>query len=382
MASYVLFMWLSLYKIILAGGDMERHIKKYLSYVLVIVLAVGMGISYAYAVGANDSNAFVTIQEYEERVEEIETSINNISKTILDTNMDYVMNGPRLQANLVEGFENKGGTNLTGGSVIYYPYRDGSESTWFGRYSPVNYVMLGDTWDGRQVVTGNIPTYAGDVNNTLFPCMCRFAVKSDTPNVYIILSFYYAGIGDPDGIRVYIGQASYVDLSKEIQDYSQAASITATVPLTEWWNLGGTAGPQTQAKDSAYIYTGSKSDTMFPPYLIYSTNNSATTYNLSNPGTGWLTRAVTPLSATVTFDFPANACIIRYESTSTPYFAWNLFPIDMKGRKYGNAYDQIYVSDTNTTYKSAHVIAKVYSPQKGCLALKSYLNGEIPILNE
>ena len=57
-----------------------------------------------------------------------------------------------------------------------------------------------------------------------------------------------------------------------------------------------------------------------------------------------------------------------------------VLPIDMKGRKYGGPGDLISVSATAND--SAGFIAKVYSPQKGCLALKSYMNGEIPIFNE
>ena len=47
---------------------MKKNIKRYLSYVLGVILAMGLGLSYAYAVGANDSNAFVTTTEWETKV--------------------------------------------------------------------------------------------------------------------------------------------------------------------------------------------------------------------------------------------------------------------------------------------------------------------------
>ena len=88
---------------------MKKNFKKCLSYVLGVVLAMGLGLSYAYAVGANDSNAFVTTTEWEQRVAQIEASLDNVNKTINDTSMDFMMNGPRLRSGLMEGFENIGG---------------------------------------------------------------------------------------------------------------------------------------------------------------------------------------------------------------------------------------------------------------------------------
>ena len=92
---------------------MGKNMKKLLSYTLGIILAMGLGLSYAYAVGANDSNAFVTNTEWEAKVTQIETSIDNVKKTISDTNMDFVMNGPRLQTSVVDGTWNCGSVQST-----------------------------------------------------------------------------------------------------------------------------------------------------------------------------------------------------------------------------------------------------------------------------
>ena len=78
-----------------------KQVKKTLSYLLAIVLALGIGLTYAYAVGANDSNAFVTTTEWEAKFAQLETSLDNVLKTVNDTNMDYVLNGPTLQVNVI-----------------------------------------------------------------------------------------------------------------------------------------------------------------------------------------------------------------------------------------------------------------------------------------
>ena len=50
---------------------MGKNMKKVLSYALGAILALGVGLSYAYAVGANDSNAFVTKTEWNAKVAQI-----------------------------------------------------------------------------------------------------------------------------------------------------------------------------------------------------------------------------------------------------------------------------------------------------------------------
>ena len=106
---------------------MGKNMKKVLSYALGIILAMGIGLTYAYAVGANDSNAFVTKTEWDQKAAQIESHIDNIVKTVSDNNMDFVMNGARLQVNLIDGFENIGGgrdssgyLNSYGHSATYY----------------------------------------------------------------------------------------------------------------------------------------------------------------------------------------------------------------------------------------------------------------------
>ena len=59
-----------------------------------------------------------------------------------------------------------------------------------------------------------------------------------------------------------------------------------------------------------------------------------------------------------------------YAETISPF---DDLPLDLDGRKYGSLGDYL---------TTAVPVSKVWSPQKNCICLKNYLNGEIPILNE
>ena len=54
-------------------------------------------------------------------------------------------------------------------------------------------------------------------------------------------------------------------------------------------------------------------------------------------------------------------------------------PVLTDGRKVGGAGDRVQIDLTATWGGS---VAKVYSPIKGCWCLKTFANGEIPIMNE
>lgn len=365
---------------------MSKNVKKFLSYLLGAVLALGLGLTYAYAVGGNDSNTFVTRTEWEEKISQIEASLDNISKTVNKNNMDFVMNGPRLQVGLVEGFENKGGGfdfKTVFSSNARNPQRDTDGGT---RMFIDNMMLIQDTWDGRQALKHSTPWYNGNTNAPMYACQARFALRSTEPSVYLIVSIYqmYRGSYSPYTL-CNIFQVSYVDLNNQTSNYSSPKVVTITLPRTEWgiWYGRELTTIPDYSRRSDYIFTGTPADTVFPDYLYRSETNTNTTYNLSNPGEGFITRTSTSNDITFIFEFPANACTIRQaRDTYEPSYgaAWIIGPKNMKGKKFGNSTDKIAV-DTSTLITN-RAIAKVYSPQKGCLSLKSYLNGEIPILNE
>ncbi len=162
---------------------MNKNLKRIISYALGIILAMGIGLTYAYAVGANDSNAFVTKTEWNAKVAQLEATLDNITKTINDTNMDFVMNGPRLQASLVEGFENSGGvdTNLS------QPFVYSANSTWNHQYNyfqRISNICLQDTWNGRQGIAV-YTVYGGDLNGSEYQAKCKFALRSNEDPIYI-----------------------------------------------------------------------------------------------------------------------------------------------------------------------------------------------------
>ena len=364
---------------------MNKTFKKILTYTLATILALGVGFSYAYAVGANDSNAFITQTEWEAKVTQVEATLDNITKTISDTNMDYVMNGPRLRVSLIDGFENISGYGI-GDYGPFNVYRSSTANTPMNKYwRSGNIINLYDMWDGRQAL--RIPPYGGTSDYSYEPCACRvrFAVRSDEdPNIYLCVNLYY-GYRE----RIYAGEFIYVDISKDYHradEYASARTVSVTLSTDEWStpvlgpsyidnkrvNLGD------YSRTSSYVYTGTPASNKFAQYLRMNNNNTDTGYNLNNPGTGFVERKVDNTARTVKFifDFPATACTIRQINTSSPYCVWNVIPINMAGRKFATANE--FLAINNDFYS----IAKVYSPTKGCLALKSYLNGEIPILNE
>lgn len=360
---------------------MKKSMKKVLSYALGVILAMGIGLSYAYAVGANDSNAFVTWTEWNEKVAQLETSLTNISKTVKDSTLDFMMNSPRLQANLVEGFEDTGGIDAYG-YPIGSSYRGGTMSGAWNRYGVYNYIYLRDQWDGTQSFK-TYEYYSADTNDSEFPVRMRYALRSDEdPNIYLIFSIYSLPGGGNGSSHFRMWTVGYVDISKRQQNYSASKTVSVTLSLDEWWPAYGSSAPPAMGNTNADLYCSNVGYFFVSSILPYSNSNSATygNYGTTISG-GTASRAVDTTNKTLTykFNYPAGACVMK-QFTSGSSWVVCVLPIDMKGRKYGGPGDLISVSATAND--SAGFIAKVYSPQKGCLALKSYMNGEIPIFNE
>ncbi len=354
---------------------MNKTFKKMLSYTLGIILAMALGLTYAYAVGANDSNAFVTKQEWEEKVEKLRISIDNINKTIKDTNMDYVMHGPRLQVSFIDGFTSTTPTTTDGSLNFSAPFSFNTTTHINNLYSLYNNVVLLDQWNGHQAI-GNFYWHTSDLSDHQVNCSCRFAVRTTDPNVYLIVSVY-----DGSGATVYAALLTYVvvgDLTE--YPYTSARTVQVSLPLSEWWTTRGTAGPTTRSGDAstAGVYYSTGGSNKFPNAIQRGNN----TYDGGWTAGGSITCSVGVSEVSYNITFPAGAHTIKQANTaaSSAFCLWDVFPMNMKDRRYGGIYDTVYIpSNANDLYSP---IVKIYSPQKGCLALKNRLNGEIPILNE
>ena len=342
---------------------MKNNFKKYLSYVLSIVLAMGLGLSYAYAVGANDSNAFVTTTEWETKFDQIETSIDNVTKTINENNMDFVMNGPRLQVSMWEGLENVGYIGQVSSNTFGFQglwYRQTDQTGTYNYFFAAPHLYISDQWDGRQAIA-NIGWGTGTYSYSSYPSRFRYALRSNDPNIYVIVYVYRF-----DSSNVYGGYYTYVDLSWKGSTpyyYAQAKTITFTVDTTKYRNLDGNAYAGATRRNQ-YVYAGTGYG-----YDAENWTDSNADSRESNQN-GYITRTLTGTTATITLEYPANCNTLRH---NTGWSVFADFPLDLKGKKFGTLGDSVH---------SGIPVSKVWSPQKNSLCLKNYLNGEIPILNE
>ena len=342
---------------------MGKNMKKVLSYTLGIILAMGLGLSYAYAVGANDSNAFVTNTEWEAKVTQIETSIDNVKKTIGDTNMDFVMNGPRLQTSVVDGTWNCGSVQSTDNAGFgSMPWHNATLTDLGNLYSRFNDLTIQDLWNGRQSIN-KFYWSTGDATTTTYKLGVRYALATTTPDWYIIVNMY----NNASWTFHYAKLGTY-----PIESSVSARSLTVKLPVNEWnWHYArnDTATIGAVSRTYNYIYSGNVG---FNSYIVYTASSG---YNGYGSTTGYITRTVDSDYYTQTFEFPSGYYSICSIGASTGHFPF--WPLDMSSRKFGSEGDNLIVSPT-----TSGVVAKVYSPVKGCYCLKSYLNGEIPILNE
>ena len=341
-----------------------KQVKKTLSYLLAVVLALGIGLTYAYAVGANDSNAFVTTTEWEAKFAQLETSLDNVLKTVNDTNMDYVLNGPRLQVNTWEGVENVGYLgqyDIENALVRGDWYRSLSETGQYNYFFSVPHFYLLDTWDGRQAVR-NIGWPTGNQTYSMFPARLKYALQTDDPNIYVMIQNYHFRVG-----QMYGGYFTYFDLrwdGKNPVYYNSAKTVTITLNIDEYHSPGGIITGNIY-RTNVDLWTGVSQGYEYEN----STRNNAD--GRESNQNGYMTRTVNANTATITLEYPAGYHTMRlYAETISPF---NDLPLDLDGRKYGSLGDYL-----TTTVP----VSKVWSPQKNCICLKNYLNGEIPILNE
>ena len=231
---------------------MGKNMKKVLSYVLGAILALGVGFSYAYAVGANDSNAFVTRTEWQAKVDQVEASIDNVTKTLNQNTMDFMMNGPRLRVGFADGFENNGGMSATGGPGGM-AYRETTLASITSRFMRTNHMFLLDNWDGSQMVS-NYEYNSGDsIGGAQYPIIAKFAIKVDNEeDTYIVVSI--TGYLDLSATNPYMGLFDRVKLGDGPPDYSSAQTLTVTLPLSDWGPMSGTAFTA-QGRTTSAVYT-------------------------------------------------------------------------------------------------------------------------------
>jgi len=335
---------------------MKKSIKRYLSYMLGIVLACGLGLTYAYAVGANDSNAFLTSSEWNAKVTQLETTLDSINDQIDDSNMDFVMSGPRLQQSFMEGLENSGSlaTALTGEFKTNHIY---AKSNSDGSVNYGNLYTIVDLQDGRQALRP-IGIESGTNGSITWG---RYALKTTTPNKYIVIS----------SIRAENNNDLYFVERYEVGDgvYNYANSETLTVELNsnEWKTTRGTA-------------ISSCTRTAFGGLLLSANVFTPDTYDPFDGNSSYKDNAMYMTIETsgntlkYTFEFSSDISLGYVARGNLNSFPW---PLNINGKLLATQGDHLIPRT-----KSYDFVAKVWSPIKNCYCLKNLADGEIPILNE
>ena len=122
-------------------------------------------------------------------------------------------------------------------------------------------------------------------------------------------------------------------------------------------------------RTNQYVYYGRDLNTS-SIYIARSTSGAGST------GSAWITRTSDASKHTYTLEFPAQSNCIRYIAVTN---AWPFAYVGLEGHKLGTAADRI-AGDPSASWGIS--VAKVYSPMKNFMCLKSFVNGEIPIINE
>lgn len=342
---------------------MHKNIKKVLSYVVAIVLALGIGVTYAYAVGGNDTNNLMTKTEWQQKIDQIRASIDNVTKTINATNMDFVMNGPRLQVSLAEGWQNNGA--IIRHDEMFSPTHSDTTSTW-DLYPTRNDIFLQDTFDGRQKVkqvawADNSPT-----GYSLHGLRERMAFKTNIPDIYLVVSVF-----SPFAVFLHYVQVGTYPIYNSTSAIP-ARTLTVQLPRPDWVHYKSVTETITDvSRTNSRVWYGYN----LAGNAEYTDSTINASDGFSNTGDAYVRKTVAAASITYTIDFPAGANSIRSRVTNF----WDIIPCNMKTRKFATAGDRVV---TDLTAKWGASVAKVYSPAKGCLCLKTFVNGEIPIMNE
>ena len=282
------------------------------------------------------------------------------------------MSGPRLQASLFEGFETRPALSNSYSDTSYYPSRiffvgNSSPDTNLSNGPETNALQIRDLVDGRQLVDRAQPSYFTYLT-ILSPC--RYALKTTTPNTYLVFTQYAMGGGLSWTAmqRCEIGKGAWPTLGS-----SQTLSVELNT--SKYRAMGGGI---LQARSSSSTNTWKR--IYGTPYYIY--NSPADEGNWVTDSNIRVGTTVSGTQYTLTVTFPADAHTVLLKESGNYV---NIFPLGLEGRKIGDPrFDSINIRSKtiSTVTQSYYYIGKVYSPFKNCLCLKSYLQGEIPILNE
>ena len=284
--------------------------------------------------------------------------------------MDFVMNGPRLQVSLVDGYENVGGflraNDFNSGTYHWTTLADIDHTN-----IQYNDIYLVDTYDGKQKIgvpywPTNTPSYGSRMLRE------KMAFKTDAPDIYVILNFCSTD-------SVYF-QYTHVGTYPIYPDRASipVRTLTFKLPRTQWkMYANSTSDPGVISRTNSYVYY----DYNKMRDMEYGATNNASAAaaqdGFNNSGNAYITKTVDSDYITYTLQFQAQYNCIRYVGGTSA--AWDILPVFTDGRKLGTAGDRVNIDLTATWGGS---VAKVYSPIKGCLCLKTFLNGEIPIMNE
>lgn len=266
------------------------------------------------------------------------------------------MNGPRFQIVNVDGLENGSSPKGSNGMIASGAYHSNGVTSKDNLYPYWNDIYIQDKLDGRQSIC--MPQWAtSNQISTIYSTKWRYALRTTTPNYFIIVSYY------SETVTVY----NYVATgTMPVQSGLPYKTLIVELPKSEWKDRNNAATiPPSISRGFA---PGGK--VSWSQYI----NNTANDSDGYTAQKGFITRdSSDPNKYIYTFEFQSDIYSLKVVNDSFN----RLVPYNFHGKKMGNQGDRV-VPDMSS---ANGVIAEVYSPIKGCLCLKSYVNGEIPILN-
>ena len=276
------------------------------------------------------------------------------------------MNGPRLQVNVLEGWENTGAVLSMSSTNIHWSSLSDIDHTNIQK----NDLVLQDTFEGKQKLVQMEWLRSNGNSVNMYAVREKMAFKTNVPDIYVIVTTFR-----PDAVFFgYVHVGTYPIYAN--RSSIPARTLSFTLPRDKWKRHDNAlGGPVPYARQSGNIYAGYNAG-FYVQYDYHSSGSDAAQWDGFTTTTCPLTKAVDSNNITFTLEFPAQYNCIRAVSQAD---IWDIAPNFMQGRKMGNVTDRV-LGDLTTT--SGHAVAKVYSPQKGSLCLKSLTNGEIPIMNE
>ena len=273
------------------------------------------------------------------------------------------MSGPRLQINMIDGWETcYGQLRTTNGLISSVGSHDSTFTSLNNLYPQYNDIYLLDTFNGRQNIAS--PWWpSGNTSYSTYVPKFRYALRTTTPGYYLIITHFAA---DGSAAQINYVKTGVYPVSSTIP----AINLTVELDRSQWayFNNSVTTIPEWSRMTRADLWAGQVG---FLDYMELG-NDNRQGFTITNI---YCSRTVTDSTVTTTIEFPANTYSIRSRYGNMLC----MFPYDLGGRgiKMGGFGDKVLVSPTN----SGGAIVEVYSPIKGCMCLKTYANGEIPILN-